>query len=98
MKTRYLILLLILLSLFTGCSKPKPIEGQVVYLKRVLFPVYETGDVVELNKKMKDMTEKIHFARYSTDFGPGDLYFAESKNLPPCFASIKKCIGFSEKV
>lgn len=84
MKIRYAVMLLLAGCLAAGCSGRKPAEGWIVYQKETLFPVYDAGSAAELNEKMKDATLKVHYARYSTDFGPADIRVVESKDLAPC--------------
>ncbi|MEW5946329.1 MAG: hypothetical protein AB1742_09030, partial [bacterium] len=65
-----------------GCSR-KHKQGFVSYSGRILFPVYDTSDD-KLTAKIRDATLKIHYSRYSTDFGPDDLKVIKSANLDPC--------------
>jgi len=74
---------LLSIQLFTvGCRKP--LQGDVIYLKQSLFPLYEKNSMEELNEKVKDAATKINFARYSSDFGPEDLKVVKAEGMPPC--------------
>jgi len=84
MKQAISIPLAALLVFVYGCAGKKLLEGQISYQKNILFSVYDADGAAALNEKVRDATLKIHYVRYSTDFGPDDVKVVESEGLPPC--------------
>ncbi|MFH1538060.1 MAG: thioredoxin domain-containing protein [bacterium] len=82
-KALFAVPLVLLLFLLPNCAK-KTFEGFVSYQGEILFPIYDATGRKELNEKVKDATLKIHYARYSTEFGPDELKVVESSGMPPC--------------